>query len=669
MKTNLHNQINTESRQTQRRGTSYRPQHLSTTQAIVWFILTALALFLFDSAKAQTPVVNVNTSLLSSQDATTYSAAGANGSSFSSNTYQYKFGTASQADNHLKKLNSFTIGADIYSYVQNANSVVKIRRVDNQSVIGSRTLLWMEKAASATNTTIAAANEYNDNMESVFDGNSLNQGTDNLFANQGDGNGNNNNIERLDVIFLGGVISTVNTKVGFALFERGDNNAHDPFVIAAITAVDTDGTPTAYGNPLRVNGSHYGNLASSSINYYIVRKDPAIELNLRMSTSGTQNIGAVFISFNDLGINPGQKIYGYSVVAYDLPAGATGANLVNYHNSTYFPTNTSSATAQGGIDLIALTGVLSAPNAIILPPTADNIIIPAMPNTALITSIDPFVAKAASGDIGSYTIQTIPADSEGILYICDNGNCTPVTAGQVISPAQITLLSFQPNPSFTGDAVFYYFATDTYNQVSNVASYTIPVTGITSGTLPVTILGFTGSIDKKLVQLNWQTSLELNSSYFEAQKSSDGTSFETFATFTARGNSNVTSNYQATDDLFFYLKNAVFYRIKMVDTDGKFKYSAVLIIKLNAAAVKNNVKAWPVPYVNALNVEYNSEINQQVTISISNINGAKTLTTTSNVRKGQNIITINQAQSTPSGTYLLTISNGTKMETIKVVKQ
>ncbi len=668
MKTTYHHQTNEKSNATQRRTTSYPSGHLSTTQAIAWFLLTAIVLFLFDSAKAQTPVVNVNTSLLNSTVSNNYNAAGANGSSFSGNNYHYKFGAAAQLTNNSKQLNSFTIGTDEYSYLQNATSMVKIRRNNNAIVTGTRTLLWVEKAASSANSTIAVANQYNDNMESVFDGNSLNQGTDNLFANQGDGNGNNNNIERLDVIFTGGVISTVNTKVGFALFERGANDAHDPFVIAAITAVDIDGNPTAYGNPLRVNSSQYGNLPSSSTNYYVVRKDPAIESNLRISTSGTQNIGGVFISFYDLGIGQGQKIYGYSVIGYDLPAGATGANLVDYTNSVYFPTNTSSATTEGGIDLIAVTGVLAAPNSIILPPTAQNIVMPPMPNLSAITPIDPFIAKAASGDIGSYTIQTIPAESEGILYFCFNGNCTPVTAGQVITAAQLNMLSFQPNPSFIGDAVYYYFATDTYNQASNIASYTIPVTG-PSSTLPVSILSFTGSIDKKLVQLNWQTSQEINSSYFELQKSTDGTNFEIFATITAKGYSATTSNYQTTDDLFFLVKNIVFYRIKMVDINGKYKYSAVLMIKSGEGSTKNNIQAWPVPFINELNLAFNSDTNQQVKISIASINGAAVLNSSSLVKKGRNNITINQAQSIPSGTYLLTISNGATTETIKVVKK
>jgi hypothetical protein len=367
------------------------------------------------TVNAQKPVTNVTTVLSPAATGSNYTAKGAIGSSFSNISYNYTFGATTQATNNLKTLTSFSIGADTYTYEQNANSFVKIRRANNAQVSGNRSLLWVEKAADAASNKIAIVNQYDESMESVFDNNALNQGTDNLFANQGDGNGNNNNIERLDVIFSGGVISTANTKVGFALFERGDDNAHDPFVIAAITSVDVNGKPLSYGNPVRIKSTDYGNLPSSSTGYYVVRKDAGVESNLRMSYSGTQNIGGVFISFNDLGITAGVKIYGYSIAGYDFPINATAENLLDYTNSTYFPRNTGAGSTQGGIDLIALTGVLSTPETIILPPTAENIVLPPLTNISLITPIEPLEASAASGTIVTYTIETVPSEEQGIL--------------------------------------------------------------------------------------------------------------------------------------------------------------------------------------------------------------------------------------------------------------
>ena len=643
----------------------------TTTRNKIYLVLFVCFTLLLLQTNAQTPIVNVSMGNTAATTSNSYTASGAVGSSFSGTNYNYTFGAATQATNNQKQLNSLTIGQEIYSYVQNANSFVKIRRVNNSIVSGTRTLLWVEKnnVAGGSGNKIAVVPQYNDNMESVFDGNSLNQGTDNLFANQGDGNGNNNNIERLDVIFAGGVISTYNDKVGFALFERGADNEHDPFVIAAVTSIDQNGNPTGYANPKRVNTGNWGNIASSATDYYVVRKNPATESNLRMSTSGKQNIGGVFITFKDLGIATGVKIYGYSIIGYDLPACATAANLVDYSNNTYFPTNTSSATSQGGIDLIALTGVLSAPEGIILPPTANNIEIPSMMNTAPLTAISPLDATAASGNIASYTIISIPSALQGSLHLCNSNNCNPIVTGQVLTPAEINMLSFVPNPSFVGSIVYNYSATDSHNQVSNVATYTIPVTSTTQVVLPVNIVSFTGNINNKLVQLNWQTSQENNSSYFEVQRSSNGSNFEPISTVTAKGNIGTISTYQDKDDLFFYTGKVVYYRLKMVDTDGKYKFSKVLVIIPNTASTVDTLKAWPLPFTAQLTAGYSSELSGEIKVNLTNINGSRVASSSATVQKGYNSISINQAQTIPSGTYLLTITSNGKTESIKVVKQ
>jgi Secretion system C-terminal sorting domain len=620
-------------------------------------------------AKAQTAITEVTSTSAASADATSYTAKGANGSSFKSKIFDYTFGNATKPDSNSKLLSSFTINSEIYSYIQNANSYVKLRRVNNAVVSGNRNLIWVEKAACATEERVAIANPYNDNMESVFDGNSLNWGTDNLFANQGDGNGNNNNIERLDVIFAGGIISQSNKKVGFALFERGADNAHDPFVIAAITAVDVDGNPTAYGNPVRVATADWGNLPASTVDYYVVRRDPDIESNLRMSTSGTQNIGGVFISFNDLGVDNEVKIYGYSIMAYDLPENATGADLVDYTNTSFFPTTTSSGTMQGGIDLIALTGLLSIPEVVILPPTAYNIEMPALLNTASLTAMLPLNAEAASGTIASYTIETIPTAEQGEVFLCTEAGCTPVTAGQVLSVDEISKLSFQPNPTYKGDVVFYYHATDTYNQISNTASYTIPLIGQNFGPLPVSLVNFSGNINNRLVQLNWQATQEMNSSYYEVQRSIDGTNFEPVATVTAKRNANGTSVYSATDDLYFFQQTKAYYRLKMVDTDGKAKYSAVIQVRLNAETKTTVVKAWPNPFMNQLNTEYYSENSGTVKINFVDMNGRSVAATTVQVRKGQNSFAITEVQKLQRGAYIMQLIADDKIKIIKVVKQ
>ncbi len=64
------------------------------------------------------------------------------------------------------------------------------------------------------------------------------------------------------------------------------------------------------------------------------------------------------------------------------------------------------------------------------------------------------------GTVESYTINTLPPASDGILYLGDPANGgTPVVLEQVLTPAELNNLFFEADPSYTGTS-FTYSATD-----------------------------------------------------------------------------------------------------------------------------------------------------------------------------------------------------------------
>jgi hypothetical protein len=73
-----------------------------------------------------------------------------------------------------------------------------------------------------------------------------------------------------------------------------------------------------------------------------------------------------------------------------------------------------------------------------------------------------------------------------------------------------------------------------------------------------------------------------NSRNFIVQRSSDGSNFTDIATLDAAGNSQALLDYAYTDPQ--PLKNNNFYRLKQVDLDGKFIYSAVRLVNFPTAA-------------------------------------------------------------------------------------
>lgn len=114
---------------------------------------------------------------------------------------------------------------------------------------------------------------------------------------------------------------------------------------------------------------------------------------------------------------------------------------------------------------------------------------------------------------------------------------------------------------------------------ANYNSNTISVLrNLIGGTLPLRLLAFSGKAAGNQAQLQWQTSAELNSADIVVEYSTDGINFSLVGTVTAAGNSTGTRNYSFTHA--DAKKGVNYYRLKMLDADGKFTYSYVVRVQL-----------------------------------------------------------------------------------------
>lgn len=90
------------------------------------------------------------------------------------------------------------------------------------------------------------------------------------------------------------------------------------------------------------------------------------------------------------------------------------------------------------------------------------------------------------------------------------------------------------------------------------------------------------------VQLDWWTLMEMNSSYFEVERSRGGIAFEAIEKVESRGNSEGLQHYQLTD-FNIERENLLYYRLKMVDIDGSFDYSKVVSVRLTGEKLQYRV--------------------------------------------------------------------------------
>lgn len=120
------------------------------------------------------------------------------------------------------------------------------------------------------------------------------------------------------------------------------------------------------------------------------------------------------------------------------------------------------------------------------------------------------------------------------------------------------------------------------------------------GPLPVTLLSFEATKRESSVLLNWETSTEINSSHYLVEKSADAVNFSFLAEVKSL-NQLTGSKYQLVDDK--PLTGYNYYRIKMVDIDGQFKYTPTRHVIFDGYESIAEIKVFPNPSTGKLYVE------------------------------------------------------------------
>lgn len=150
---------------------------------------------------------------------------------------------------------------------------------------------------------------------------------------------------------------------------------------------------------------------------------------------------------------------------------------------------------------------------------------------------------------------------------------------------------------------------------SGVSPQGFNLTALPIVALPVLFNSFYATKSNNNVNLNWSTAQEHNNKHFEVQRSLDGNNWSVIHTVLGAGNSNALKQYSYTD------KNmtaaVAHYRIRQVDVDGQYKYSTVKTIRSGEAVSTARIYTTG----NVVNIEFNKEIKNAVTIRIINMNG------------------------------------------------
>ena len=132
--------------------------------------------------------------------------------------------------------------------------------------------------------------------------------------------------------------------------------------------------------------------------------------------------------------------------------------------------------------------------------------------------------------------------------------------------------------------------------------------------LPVVFSFFKAEAKNGSALLTWATAQEQNAKSFIIERSADGSNWVAIGAVKATGTSTTQQHYQFTDNK--PLTGKAFYRIKQVDTDGRFEYTALRSITNTGNGAAVQIRA-----VNGQVIVQFATARQQVAVQLVTLNG------------------------------------------------
>jgi hypothetical protein len=139
--------------------------------------------------------------------------------------------------------------------------------------------------------------------------------------------------------------------------------------------------------------------------------------------------------------------------------------------------------------------------------------------------------------------------------------------------------------------------------------------GFIFGALPVRFLSFNVTMKGGQAILEWSTANEQDNNRFEIEKSNDGNHYSSIGTVKAAGNASATQHYQFTDANAGAVN---YYRIRQVDDNGQYAYSAIRMVK--AAEAANSARIYAAGS-QSIQINFNAPLSENVKVNVLNLNG------------------------------------------------
>ena len=235
--------------------------------------------------------------------------------------------------------------------------------------------------------------------------------------------------------------------------------------------------------------------------------------------------------------------------------------------------------------------------------------------------------------------RSVALQSDGKIVVGGNVDAFPNTTG--LKPIGLMLMRFTTNgaldPAFNGDgktAANIAWTDNDFGMALLLSGNRIYLAGSSGqpkdlaiaafqnsvgGALPLVLSQFYAQKQTAKVILQWQTTSEEDVKHFVIERSNDGKAYKAIGTVAAAGNSTTTKNYMFADASPFVPANN-YYRLLMMDADGNYKYSKILIIKFDGQ-LTTSMTVFPSNVRDVLQVQLPNGLTGNVNLSVIDMSG------------------------------------------------
>ncbi|MBL0359207.1 MAG: T9SS type A sorting domain-containing protein [Chitinophagaceae bacterium] len=174
--------------------------------------------------------------------------------------------------------------------------------------------------------------------------------------------------------------------------------------------------------------------------------------------------------------------------------------------------------------------------------------------------------------------------------------------------------------------------------------------------LPVKMTSFKAVVANNNAQIKWTTENEINNSHYEIERSNDAVHFTTKGRVNGSGTSSLSRSYSFTDPLSA-APAIVYYRLKIVDIDGRFSYSTIVALRTNGLLGTGNFSVYPNPFVTHIKVSLSSPEAAVVGFRMLSLEGKEILNRKVALQQGDNVVVLKDFGVLPKGNYVLEVTN------------